>query len=160
MNYLIRESRLWDAIRDYYKERPKEEKDAEYDKVNNLFIGLSREFTNSALRGASRMLGESVEDDEDPVKEIFRKMREVNGMCSQYGVDPVFPEAEGRAKRSEIADALKEYMDQVMAVDRHSHDALGKAIEAHDFGEYERLCNYLTENVEEILEKDRADRWD
>ena len=156
MNYLIRESRLFRAIADHYERGCKKEKSAEFDKVKDLLKELSYEYSNFALRAISRMMDKGNEDPSDPVVSIYRKMCTVNDMCARYGVDPMFPEAVGKPKRSEIADALKVYMDQIMTVDRHSHDALGKAVETHIFTEYTRLCDYLTENVEEIMERDRA----
>ncbi len=158
MNYLIREKSLLRAISDRYKEKPREEKDAEFDKITDLLMGLVRGYSNSIEQTISKMFGKSVDDTGDPADPICSIMYDINSMCIEYGVDPMFPEAEGKPDRKEVANALNEYIAQIGAVDRHSRQAFEKAVETKDYEEYDRLRDYLTENIEEILKKDRSEQ--
>ncbi len=154
MNYLIRESELMKAISDKYKNGSREEKNAEFDRLQEMLREMIDAYHGEIKNNLQMILAKSGEKQDDNTDLICRKMMEINGMCFQYGVEPVFPEAGSNAEHNEIREAISLYMDQMHKRDRLTRSLFDKAVKTKNYDEYFKKFDELTEHIEDFMTKD------
>ena len=163
MNYLARQSALLKAVKESYKGKPKEEQEAKYDEFDRI-TDLFKAMVYEDGKFVSDLIGNLMDNGKgipvDRSEAISAYMTEINSICAKYNVKPVFPEAGSNASRDEIQGALKSFLDQQSALERHSRPAFQEAMKTKDFAEYFKLCDRLTETIEDVMEEEkRKEIW-
>ncbi len=164
MNYLKREKALLSAISERYKDRPKNDKErlAEFDRVSDLIremIGVRADMITGSLKLVINNPKDAGTIPEEPENRLYQYMNEINRICADYGVKPMFPDAGSDSTPKELRDVFQEYMDQTAACARLSRDALQEALKTGDFEEYDKIHDRLVEDIETAMKQDEEDSW-
>lgn len=122
MDYLKRNEALSTAIVNAFKGRPWEERHAELDKLYGFIKEMIAENAEAVCGQITMMVTGGEGTQASHLKNMCRGAKEINLMCSQYGVEPMFPEAEDSTKPNEVVKAFSTYMEQLREADRLSRD--------------------------------------
>ncbi len=122
MDYLKRNEALNNAIVNAFKGRTREERHVELDKLYGLIREMITESAGIACEQVTMLVDGEEGTKVEPHKNMCRCAEEINLMCRQYGVEPMFPEAETTTGPIEVDKAFRIYMSQLREADRHSRN--------------------------------------
>ncbi len=156
MNYLKKQAALWQAIDEAYHDKPLDERNSEFKKLQELFAGI----TDCSIKTMPYSLQKTIEEDgqesADSVSELSRLMTQINLMCLKYGVQPVFPEAGSNAESDEILNSRADYLDQLLLKDRLLHDRFQEGLKTGNFENCEKYDKYVTDHIEEAIRREKG----
>ena len=151
MNYVKRYKALGNAIVNAFKDRTWEERHAEVDKLGGYIKEMIDERTEIISEQVTIMMKGGEGKWTEHLENICRCAKGINSMCSRYGVEPMFPEAESCTEPGEVAEAFQTYINQLGKIDRLTRDSLEEAFKTGNFDDYNKYYDQLVENIEEIM---------